>query len=308
MWPRVGSYKTFYIILEFIRVVVVSELSIVASRSHVSMIAFPNVARLWKAWGVVVVKVVFFYHNGSKEHKATKLARLFGAVVQVHCHGCKARNMKWWKGAMLKERPAHCINTVLALCPAEGYLRDFRLLHAVLIPLPVGLICAGCFWIVQEQSQLRGLAYGNRLPSVPSVSMLVRLFFFSVHPSFPFAWLSALCLCWDKMKADWEVMRLVGQKWAQQIKASAKANSSDDVSVLVLSDTDAFSLPFCLHCLRIRGTFQGKQPWFERRRLLELFSQKSTAWINNIKAAGGKNEMCWHLQTVSSYRKRESVS
>lgn len=256
----------------------------------------------------VVVKVVFFCHNGCKEHKATKLARLFGSVVQVHCHGCKPNNMKWWKGATLKKRPAHCINTFLSLCPAEGYLRDFRLLHAVLIPLPVGLICAGCFWIVQEQSQLRGLAYGNRLPSVPSVSMLVRLCFFSVLPSFPFAWLSALCLCWDKMKADWEVMRLVGQRRAQQIKASAKANSSDDVSVFGTVWHRRLFSAFCLHCLRIRGTFQGKQPWFERRRLLELFSQKSTAWINNIKVAGGKNEMCWRLQTVSSYRKRESVS
>lgn len=43
---RVGSYQSFYIILEVIQVVVISELSIVASRSRVSINAFPTVARL----------------------------------------------------------------------------------------------------------------------------------------------------------------------------------------------------------------------------------------------------------------------
>lgn len=37
-----------YIILEFIQVVLVSEFSISASRSYISIIAVPMVARLWK--------------------------------------------------------------------------------------------------------------------------------------------------------------------------------------------------------------------------------------------------------------------
>lgn len=105
-----------------------------------------------------------------------------------------------------------CTYSVLSLSPAEGHLRDSRLLHAGLVPLPVGLICAGCFWIVQEHSQLRWLAYRNHLSSAPLVLMPVHLCF-SVLPSFPFASVSTLCLCLDKMKADSEVSKLPWSTW-----------------------------------------------------------------------------------------------
>ena len=56
-----------------------------------------------------------------------------------------------------------------SLSSAEGFLSDSSLPCIGLFSLPMGLICASCFWIVakkmQEQSQLRGL--GRVGPAVP---------------------------------------------------------------------------------------------------------------------------------------------
>lgn len=109
----------------------------------------------------------------------TKPSLLFGVPPQM-----QSQEHERVKRGQAKGRP--CIYSVLSLSPADGYLRDSRLLHAALVPLPLGLICGGCFKIVQDQSQLRVLVFGSGLSSVSLVLKPVHLCR-SVLPSFPFA-------------------------------------------------------------------------------------------------------------------------
>lgn len=57
--PWVGSNKGLYIKLEFIQVILISELSIVASRSCNFNVEFPTVARFW----ILEAGKVVFHHK-----------------------------------------------------------------------------------------------------------------------------------------------------------------------------------------------------------------------------------------------------
>lgn len=222
--PWVGSNKGLYIELEFIQVILISELSIVASIGA----AFPMLNfQLWQDFESWRRGRLFFTINNAKSTRQTKLLLLFGWRKLAWQHDtwalpwCKAKSMRWWKGgpavgntcslvvgALMR---AHWIYSVLlSLSPTEDCLSDSSFLHTGLFPLPLGLICASCLETVQEQSQLRGLVHGTSRSSVPLVLMPVHLRS-SVPASFPLRLrVSALCLWLDEMKADWEVMKLGG--------------------------------------------------------------------------------------------------
>lgn len=166
----VGSCKSFCIILEFIQVVLVSELSIVASRSHLSIIAFPTVVRLWKGQrGGESCLFLPQWTQGAQSNQSSSAVWQPGAGVVPW--------MQSQEHEMVKR--GHAVGKTCTLhiqCPLALPSRRLPEGRKVgLIPPPTSLICAGCFWIVQEQSQLRGLAYGNRLSPMPLVLTPVHL-------------------------------------------------------------------------------------------------------------------------------------
>lgn len=82
---------------------------------------------------------------------------------------------------------------LLSLPTPEGVVSDSSLPHVGLLSLPMGLICASCFWVVgkkmQEQSQRRGL--GHVGPAVPLCLQFccqficILLFFSALFPISP---------------------------------------------------------------------------------------------------------------------------
>lgn len=213
------------------------------------------------------------------------------AVVQVYCHGCKAKNMKWWKAAMMQGRPAHCTCSVPSLSPAEATWGTVGC--CTLVPLPAGLICAGCFWIVQEQSQLRGGGWRMGIAFPPCFSVL------------------SLCLSVSLVFAQTKG-RLRGDE-VSRVNTSATNKGISKSKLLrwsehsVLSDTDTF-LCLCLHVFVFVAALKGSRPGLKEEGIQSCFPRSRQEGINNIKTAGVKKEMWWHFQTVSSYKKGESVS
>lgn len=102
-------------------------------------------------------------------------------------------------------------------------------------------------------------------------------------------------------------MRLVGQRRAQQIKASAKANSSDDESVLVLSDTDAFSLPFASTVFVFAGPFKGSSPGLKGEGFWSCFP-RSRQHESTILRLLGERTKCADTCRLSVPTEKENLS
>lgn len=200
---RVCSCQSFCIILEFIQVVLVSELSIVASRSHLSIIAFPTVVRLWK--GQRGGKLSFSTTMDARSTKQPNFLCCLAAWCRCSAMDAKPRTWNGEKGPCCRE-DLHTAYTVSSRSPQQtatwgtvGW-SDPSSHESNLCRLLLN--CAGT-----KSAQGAGIWES---PFLYAFGLDTGSSMFFCSSSFPFASMSALCLCLDKMTADWEVMRLVG--------------------------------------------------------------------------------------------------